>query len=185
MEKEKNTKANEAPKYRLGQRVVLSSVHPSHDISKGYALGHIAMVKKVCKNASKWKYSVHFYASPGLDRDFEFDEKYLSEFGGQHLKERDRCYFGKPNMQGSGWDFLPETTDQIDEFDQAYIDKIIKDYQIQHLSCLFERLMAVSDNLAFCESFFSSDSGKVAQLKLDRETINAIKDRIELWATKG
>ncbi|EEE2004249.1 hypothetical protein CI266_004659 [Salmonella enterica subsp. enterica serovar Kotte] len=174
-------KTNEAPKYRIGQRIVLSSVHPSHDISKVYALGHIAMVKKVRKSASKWKYSVHFYASPGLGRDFEFDEKYLSKFGGQHLKDRDRHYFGKPNMQGSGWDFYPETTDQIDEFDQAYIDKILKDYKIQHLSCLFEQLMAVSDNLAHCETFFFSDSEKLVQLKLDRETVNAIKDRIELW----
>lgn len=113
---------DEKPKFRIAQRVILAQVHPAHDIAKVQAQGYVGVIKRVWRSPSRWMYHVGFYASPSLNRHFDFAEKYLAAFSGQTLKLRDRHYFGEPNRQGNGWDFIPETTDQIADFDQALIE---------------------------------------------------------------
>lgn len=115
-----NVKNEITPQFIKGQRVILTSVHPSHDISKVHTLGHVGVIKNYWRSGHTWTYNVFFYASPGLNRNYSFLERYLSAFKDQKLMERDRFYFGKSNRNGQGWEFYPESVDQIPSFDESY-----------------------------------------------------------------
>ncbi|HFE3442993.1 TPA: hypothetical protein ACF3I9_004460 [Klebsiella aerogenes] len=110
------------PKFRKGQRIVFSHVHPSHDISKKHAVGHVGVIKSLWHAGSKYQYRVEFYAAPGLRNGTVLSEDYLEEFNGQKLQERDRSYFGHMDIYSPSfpWIFYPETTDEIPAFDRQY-----------------------------------------------------------------
>lgn len=63
------------------------------------------------------------------------------------------------------------------------IERDISEDDLKLMSRLFEHLMAVSDELGYCEWIYAGEPEKITQLKQDRDAVNAIKDRIELWAT--
>ncbi|HCA3439687.1 TPA: hypothetical protein MO340_004251 [Salmonella enterica subsp. salamae serovar 35:g,m,s,t:-] len=110
------------PKFRKGQRIVLSNVHPSHDISKREAVGHVGVIKNMWEAGSTFHYRVEFYAVPGLRNGTVLSEQYLDEFNGQKLKEGDRFYFGYMDIHSPScpWVFYPETVDEIPAFDHKY-----------------------------------------------------------------